>query len=79
MSLLLSVIHCIFSFFFLSRFFVKDISTTVQDRNFKFGIQVDKDKLCHRIENGPSPISLSLYFFFFLSLQIFVKDISTTV
>ena len=59
------------SFFFVSRFFVKDISTTVLNRNFKFCIHVYNDKLYRRIENGPSPICSSLYLFFFLSLQIF--------
>ena len=70
-SLLLLILPCIYLFFFLSTFFVKDISTTVQDRNFKFGIQVHNDKLYRGIENGPSPICSSLYLFFFLSLQIF--------
>ena len=71
MGLFLFVLPCICSFFFLSRFFVKDISTTVEDRNFRFGIQVHNDKLYRGIENGPSPICSSLYLFFFLSLQIF--------
>ena len=44
MGLLLFVFPYICSFFFLSRFFVKDISTTVYD-NFKFGIQIYNDKL----------------------------------
>ena len=70
MGLLLFVLPQIYSFFFLSRFFVKDISTTVEDRNFKFGIQVQNDKLYCGIENGPSTISFYLCFFF-LSLQIF--------
>ena len=43
MGLLLFVLPYICSFFFLSRFFNKDISTTVLDRNFKFGIQVHND------------------------------------
>ena len=68
MGLLLFVLPYICSFFFHSRFFVKDIFTTVQDRNFKCGIQVHNDKLYHGIENGPSPICSSLYLFFFLSL-----------
>ena len=71
MSLLLFVLPFVCSFFFLSRFFVKDISTTVYDRNFKFGIQVHNNKLYTGIENGPSPICSSLCLFFFLSLQIF--------
>ena len=70
-SLLLLILPCICLFFFLSTFLVKDISTTVLDRNFKFGIQVHNDKLYHGIENGPSSICSSLYLFFFLSLQIF--------
>ena len=70
-SLPLLILPCIYLFFFLSTFFVKDISTTVQDRNFKSGIQVHNDKLYHGIENGPSPICSSLYLFFFLSLHIF--------
>ena len=64
MGLLLFVLPYICSFFFLSRFFVKD-------RNFKFGIQVHNDKLYRGIENGPSPICSSLYLFFSLLLQIF--------
>ena len=71
MGLLLFVLPCVYSFFFLSRFFVKNISTTVYDRSFKFGIQVHNDKLYRGIENGPSPICSSLCLFFFLSLQIF--------
>ena len=71
MSFLLFVLPCICSFFFLSRFFVKDISTTVKDRNYKFRITVHNDKLYRGIENGPSPILSSIYLFFYLSLQIF--------
>ena len=71
MGLLLFILPCICSFFFLSRFFVKDISTTLKDINFKFGIQVHNDKLYRGTANGPSPICSSLYLFFFLSLQIF--------
>ena len=67
MGLLLFVLPYISSFFFLSRFFIKDISTTVEERNFKFGIQVHNDKLHSEIENGPSPICSSLYLFFFFS------------
>ena len=73
MGLLLFVLSCICSFFLLSIFFVKGISTTVKDRNIKFGIQVHNDKLYHGIENGRSPICSSLYLFFFLSLQIFCQ------
>ena len=71
MDILLCVLPFVCSFFFLSKFFVKDISTTVKDGNFMFGIQVHNDKLYRGIENGPSPICSSLYLFFFLSLQIF--------
>ena len=73
MGLLLFVLPCICSFFFLSRFFVKDIFTTVLDRNFKFGIQVHNDKLYGGIDNGHSPICSSLYFF---SSTFLVKDTS---
>ena len=45
MGLLLFVLPYICSFFFLSRFFVKDISTTVKDWNFKFGTQVNNDQV----------------------------------
>ena len=71
MGILLFVLLCIFPFFFLSIFFVKDISTTINDRNFIFGIQVDNDMLYHGIENQPSPICSSLYLSLFLSFQIF--------
>ena len=73
MGILLFVLPFVCSFFFLSKFFVKDISTTVQDRNFIFGIQVHNDKLYRGIENGPSPICSSFYLFFFLSPQISSK------
>ena len=78
MGILLFILPFVCSFFFLSKFFVKDISTTVKDRNFIFGIQVLNHKLYLGIENGPSPNCCSLCFFFFLS-RFFVKDISTTV
>ena len=65
MCLLLFVLPYICSFFFLSRFFVKDISATVSDRNFKFGIEVCIDKLYCEIANGHSPICSSLPFSFF--------------
>ena len=71
MGLLLFVLPFACSFFFLSKFFVKDISTTVKDRNFIFGIQVHNDKLYRGIENEPSPICSSFYLFLFLSFQIF--------
>ena len=76
MGILLFVLPYICSFFFLSRFFVEDISTTVKERNFKFGIQIYTEKLYNGIENGPSPICSSIYLFFFLSLQIFSSKIS---
>ena len=65
MVILLFVLPFVCSFFFLSKFFVKDISTTVKDRNFIFGIQVHNDKLYRGIENGPSPICSSVYWFSF--------------
>ena len=65
MGLLLLVLPYICSFFFLSRVFVKDISITFLDRNFKFGIQVHNDKLYCEIANGHSPICSSLPFSFF--------------
>ena len=56
MGILLFDLPYICSFFFLTRFFVKNISTTVKDRNCIFGIQVHNNKLYCGIENGPSPI-----------------------
>ena len=79
MGILLFIRPCVCPFFFLSKFFVKDISTTVQDRYFIFGIQVHNDKLYRGIANGHSPICSSFCLFLFLSFQIFVKDISTTI
>ena len=76
MGLLLFVLPFVCSFFFLSKIFVKDISTIVKDRNFIFSIQVHNDKLYHGIENGPSPICSSFYLFLFLSFQIFLSKIS---
>ena len=72
MGLLLFVHSYIYSFFFLSRFFIKDISTTVYDRNFKFGIEVRNNKLYREIANGHSPICSSIPFSFFpdFSLKI---------
>ena len=64
MGLLLFVLPYICSFFFLSRFFAKDINTIVKDRNFKFGIEVCNDKLYCEISNGHSPICSSLPFSF---------------
>ena len=71
MGILLFVLPFVCSFFFLSKFFVKDVSTTVKDRNFIFGIQVLNHKLYRGIENGPSTICFSFYLFLFLSFQIF--------
>ena len=70
-GILLFILPFVCSFFFLSKFFVKDISTTFKDRNFIYGIQVHNDKLYCGIENGPSPICSSFYLFLFLSFQIF--------
>ena len=68
MGLLLFVLSYVCSFFFLSRFLVKDISTTVYDRNFKFGIEVRNDKLYCEIANRHSPICFSLPFSFSVKL-----------
>ena len=73
MGILLFVLPCVCPFFFLSRFFVNYISTTIRDSNFKFGIQ---------IENGWKMGLLLFVFpcicsFFFLS-RFVIKDISTT-
>ena len=73
MGILLFVLPCVCPFFFLSKFFVKDISTTVKDRNFILGIQVHNHKLYRGIDNGPSPICSSFYLFLFLSFQIFYQ------
>ena len=89
MGLILFVIPFVRSFFFLSKFFVKDISTTVKDRNFKSGRQIHNDKLYHGIDNGLSLIYSSLCLFFFLffspdflskiSPQLFKIEISNLV
>ena len=76
MDILLFVFPFICSFFFLSRFFVKDISTTVLDRNFKSGIQVHNDKLYRGIENGPSPVCSFHCLFFFSFSPDFSSKIS---
>ena len=73
MGMLLFVLPFVCSFFFLSKFFVKDISTTVKGGNFIYGIQVHNHKLYCGIENGPSPFYSSFYLFFFLSFQIFCQ------
>ena len=79
MGILLFVLPCVCRFFFLSKFFVKDISTTVKDRNFIFGIQIYNDNLYRGIANGHSPIFSSFVCSFFFLSKFFVKDISTTV
>ena len=71
MGILLFVLPCVCPFFFLSKFFVKDISITVKDRNFIFGIQVHNDKLYRGIANGHSPICSTMCLSLFLSFQIF--------
>ena len=38
-AILLFILPCICPFFFISTFFIKDISTTMLDRKFIFGIQ----------------------------------------
>ena len=53
-----------FILFSFSLSLVKDISTTVYDRNFKFGIEVCNDKLYCEIANRHSPICSSLPFSF---------------
>ena len=62
-------------FLLLSRFFVKDISTTDSARNFKSNIQVHNDKLYRGIENGPSP---TLFFPMFV-LFSFSRDFSSKI
>ena len=76
MGFLLFVLPFVCTFFFLYKFFVKDISTTVKDRNFIFGIQVHNHKLYCGIENEPSPICSSVYLFLFLSFQLLSSKIS---
>ena len=75
MGVLLFVLPCVCPFFFLSRFFVKDISTTIKDSNFKFGIQVHNVMLYLGIENGHSHICSSMYFFLFS----FSPDVSSKI
>ena len=71
MGILLYVLPFVCSFLFLSKFFVKDISTTIKGGNFIYGIQVHNHRLYCGIVNGPSPICSSYYLFVFLSFQIF--------
>ena len=74
-SLLLLILPCIFLFFFLSTFFVKDVCETVQARVFIFGMQVDNDVLYLGIANQPSPAYSSLYLSNFLSFHILNDEI----
>ena len=76
MGILLFVLPCVCPFFFLSKFFVKDISTTVKDRNFILGIQVHNHKLYRGIDNGLSPICSSFYLFPFSFFPDFLSKIS---
>ena len=56
------------SIFLLSTFFVKDISTTINDRNwFIFGKKNTNDKLYRGIDN--CPVCFSLYLLSFRSAQ----------
>ena len=59
----------IYPFFFLSTFFVNDISTTGYDRKFIFVILNNNDKLYRGIENRLFPISSSIYLITLLSLH----------
>ena len=70
MGILLFVLPYICSFFFLSRFFVKDFSETVQARVFIYGMQADNYVLYRGIANQPFPAYSSLYLSIFLSLYI---------
>ena len=63
------------SFFFLSKFFVKDISTTVKDRNFIFGIQVYNDKLYCGFDNGLSEDNQSGVIEAFNSISRYLDDL----
>ena len=53
--------------------FVKDISRTISDKMFIFGIQVDIDKLYRGIENWHPPVYSSLYLSIFFSLHLSSK------
>ena len=76
MGLLLFVLPYLCSFFFLSRFLVKDISTTVLDRNFIFGIEVHNDKLYVELKMGLLLFVLPYICSFFCLSRIFVTDTS---
>ena len=54
-----SFLLCIFSFFFLSTFFVKDITTTIWDRKFIFSIRNDIEQMYHGIETWLCPVCSS--------------------
>ena len=79
MGLLLFVLPCICSFFFLSRYFVKDISTTVKDRHLKFRIRFTTTSCIVGLKMGPLLFVLPYICSFFFLSRFFVKDISTTV
>ena len=79
MGLLLCVLLYICSFFFLSRFFIKDFSTT--DRNFKFDIRFTTTSCIVRLQIGILLFVLpQICYLFYLSmqsiLQCFVIDFS---
>ena len=57
------------------KFFVKDISTTMQARMLIFGTQVDDDLLYYKIENQPSPVYSSLHLSSFLSFHTLKNEI----
>ena len=68
------------------KYFVNDISTTMQARILIFGMQVDDDLLCRGIGNQSSPAYSSLYLSNFHSVHtlksdifFFVKDFSRTM
>ena len=76
MGILLFVLPCVFPFFFLSRFFLKDISTAIKDSNFKFGIQVNNDMLNRGIENEHLSYVFFLVFVPFSFFPDFLSKIS---
>ena len=79
MGILLFVLPFICSFFFFSKFFVKDISTTVKGGNFIYGIQVHNHKLYCGLQMGLLLFVLPFTCSFFFLSRFFVIDISTTV
>ena len=64
----------VYSFLYLS-IFVKDISTTIQDRKFIFGIENNNYKLYRGIEKRLCPICSFLYLLSFLSLHAIITVI----